>query len=138
MKVQILKDNLAKALSVAGRVVSTRGSLEILSHILLSTEKGRLRVSATNLEIGINYWLGGKVEKEGDITIPARLFIDVINSISSEKIDLSVEELDVRVKSLNDNLVIKGISAEEFPVIPTIQGKPSFVVKSNVLKGEKK
>ncbi len=134
MKVQILKDNLAKALSVAGRVVSTRGSLEILSHILLSTEKGRLRVSATNLEIGINYWLGGKVEKEGDITIPARLFIDVINSISSEKIDLSVEELDVRVKSLNDNLVIKGISAEEFPVIPTIQGKPSFVVKSNVLK----
>jgi len=134
MKAQILKENLAKALSVAGRVVSTRGSLEILSHVLLSTEKGRLRVSATNLEIGINYWVGGKIEKEGDITIPARLFIDVVNSISSEKIDLSVEELNVRVKSENDNLVIKGISAEEFPVIPTIQGTPSFTIKASILK----
>ena len=133
MKVQILKENLVKALAVAGRVVSNRGSLEILSHILLSTEKGRVRVSATNLEIGINYWIGGKIEKEGDITIPARLFIDVINSISSEKIDLEVEEVDVRVKTENDNILIKGISAEEFPVIPSIKGEPTFIIKASVL-----
>jgi len=55
MKASVLKENLAKALSVCGRVVSTRGSLEILSNIMLSTENGRMKVSATNLEVGINY-----------------------------------------------------------------------------------
>ena len=134
MKVQVLKENLAKALSITGRVVSTRGSLEILSHIMLSTENGRIRVSATNLEIGVNYWIGGKVEKEGDITVPARLFTDVINSISSEKIDISTEDLNVLLKSETDNLTIKGISAEEFPLIPTIKKDPLLVIKADVLR----
>ncbi|MDD5693339.1 MAG: DNA polymerase III subunit beta [Patescibacteria group bacterium] len=134
MKASVLKENLAKALSVAGRVVSTRGSLEILSHIMVSTEKGRMRISATNLEIGINYWIGGKIEKEGDITIPARLFTDVVNSISSEKIDISIEEMDVKIKSENDNLSIKGVSAEEFPLIPSIKGEPLLVINSGILK----
>jgi DNA polymerase-3 subunit beta len=134
MKVQVLKENLAKSLSVAGRVVSSRGSLEILSHILLSTENGRMRVSATNLEIGINYWIGGKIEKEGDITVPARLFTDVVNSIASEKIDLAIEDLDVHLKSESDNLTIKGIAADEFPLIPTIKGEPLLTIKADILK----
>ncbi len=134
MKASVLKENLAKALSVAGRVVSTRGSLEILSHIMISTEKGRMRISATNLEVGINYWIGGKIEKEGDITIPARLFTDVVNSISSEKIDISIEEMDVKIVSEKDNLSIKGVSAEEFPLIPTIKGEPLLVINSIILK----
>jgi DNA polymerase-3 subunit beta len=134
MKAQILKENLAKALAITGRVVSSRGSLEILSHIMLSTEKGRLRVSATNLEIGINYWIGGKIEKEGNITVPARLFTDVVNSLSSEKINISVEELNINIKSEVDNLTIKGLSAEEFPVIPSIKGEPTFIIKAEVMK----
>jgi DNA polymerase-3 subunit beta len=134
MKASVLKENLAKALSVCGRVVSTRGSLEILSNIMLSTENGRMKVSATNLEVGINYWIGGKIEKDGDITIPARLFSDVVGSIISEKIDILVEDYDVHIKSENDNLMIKGLPAEDFPIIPTIKDEPTFSIKATDLK----
>jgi DNA polymerase-3 subunit beta len=101
---------------------------------MLQAESGRLRVSATNLEVGINYWIGGKIEEEGSITVPARLFSDVISSLNSEKIDLSLEELTLHIKSGNDKLTIKGLSAEEFPLIPTIQDKTSFAIKSDILR----
>jgi len=134
MKASVLKENLAKALSVCGRVVSTKGSLEILSNIMLSTENGRMKVSATNLEVGINYWLGGKIDKDGEITLPARLFTDVVNSIISEKIELFVEDYNVHIKSSNDNLTIKGLPAEDFPIIPTIKEEPTFSISASVLK----
>jgi len=133
MKVSVLKENLAKALSTCGRVVSTRGSLEILSNVMLSTESGRLKISATNLEVGVNYWLGAKVEKEGAITVPARLLTDVVNSLSTEKVELEIEEMNLHVNSQNDKLVIKGISVDEFPLIPSIENT-SFKISSRVLR----
>lgn len=133
MKVSVLKENLAKALSTCGRVVSTRGSLEILSNVMLSTESGRLKISATNLEVGINYWLGAKVEKEGAITVPARLLTDIVNSLSSQKVELEVEELNLHLKSDKDKLTIKGISVDEFPLIPSIDNT-SFKISSKVFR----
>lgn len=133
MKVSVLKENLAKALSTCGRVVSTRGSLEILSNVMLSTESGRLKISATNLEVGINYWLGAKVEKEGAITVPARLLTDIINSLSSQKVELEVEELNLHINSEKDKLTVKGISVDEFPLIPSIDNT-SFKISSRVLR----
>lgn len=133
MKVSVLKENLAKALSTCGRVVSTRGSLEILSNVMLSTESGRLKISATNLEVGINYWLGAKVEKEGAITVPARLLTDIVSSLSSEKVELELEELNLHLNSDKDKLTIKGISVEEFPLIPSID-TTSFKISSRVLR----
>jgi len=133
MKVSILKENLAKALSICGRVVSTRGSLEILSNVMISTESGRLKISATNLEVGINYWVGAKVEKEGAITVPARLITDVVNSLSSEKIVLDIEETTLHINSDNDKLSIKGISIDEFPLIPKIENT-TFKISSKVLR----
>jgi DNA polymerase-3 subunit beta len=133
MKISVLKENLAKALSTCGRVVSTRGSLEILSNVMLTTEDGRLKVSATNLEVGINYWLGAKIEKEGAITVPARLLTDIINSLSSEKVELEVEELNLHLNSDKDKLTIKGISVDEFPLIPSIDNS-SFKISSKVLR----
>lgn len=134
MKVSLLKENLSKALSICGRVVSTRGSLEILSHVLLQTESGRLKVSATNLEVGVNFWIGAKIEKEGSITVPARLLTDVVSSLNSEKIEIEVTEQTLVVNTGNDKLSIKGLSSEEFPLIPTIEDKTAFEVNSGVLK----
>ena len=60
---------------------STRTSLPVLSNVLLATDGNRLRLSATNLEIGINYWLGSKVEDQGSVTVPARLFAECVSSL---------------------------------------------------------
>ncbi len=83
MKVSLQQEQLAKGLSVVGRGVASgaRSTLPITSNILLATDEGRLRLSATDLEIGINMWLPAMVEEEGATTVPARLFTEFVNSL---------------------------------------------------------
>jgi len=88
MKVSCLQENLAKGLSVVGRAVSPRSTLPVLGNVLLATDNGRLKLSATNLEVGINCWVGAKVEEEGATTIPARTFIDLVNALPPERVDM--------------------------------------------------
>ncbi len=121
MKVSCLQENLAKGLSIVGRAVASRSTLPVLSNVMLATDNGRLKLSATNLELGINCWVGAKVEAEGATTVPARLLTDFVNSLPPERIDL---ELVVRTQTLNARCArfeanIKGIDAQEFPIIPT-------------------
>ena len=121
MKVSCLQENLAKGLSIVGRAVATRSTLPVLSNILLATDQGRLKLSATNLEIGITCWIGGKVEEDGATTVPARTFVDLVGALPAERVDM---ELIVRTQTLNlkcgrfENN-IRGIDATEFPLIPT-------------------
>lgn len=131
MKLSILQENLSKALSLVNRVVSSRSSLPVLSHVLLKTEKGRLRVSATNLEMGIHVWCGAKIEEEGEITVPARLFSDFINSIPNAKVELNVHETVLSCKTDNFQSNINGISADEFPLIPQIKDPKVVSLDSN-------
>ena len=119
MKVSCLQENLAKGLSIVGRAVATRSTLPVLSNILIATDESRLKLSATNLEIGVNCWIGAKVEQEGATTIPSRLLADFVGSLPADKIDL---ELITRTQTLNlksgrYEANIKGIDAQEFPLI---------------------
>lgn len=121
MKVSCLQENLAKGLSIVGRAVASRSTLPVLSNVMLATDNGRLKLSATNLELGINCWVGAKVEEEGATTVPARLLADFVNSLPPERIDM---ELVVRTQTLNARCArfeanIKGMDAQEFPIIPT-------------------
>lgn len=121
MKISCLQENLAKGLSLVGRAVASRSTLPVLGNVMLSTDGGRLRLSATNLEIGINCWVGAKVEEEGATTVPARLLIDFVNSLPQDQINMSLtvrtQELNLRCAQFEAN--IKGIDAQEFPIIPT-------------------
>jgi len=134
MKISCLEENLSKGLNVVSRLVATRGTLEILSHILLSTENGRLKLSATNLEIGINYKVGSKVEEEGSITVPAKLFSELITQLPEGKLTISTDKNSVLVKSGNYESRVNGLSAEEFPLIPKNKNKKSFTINARDLK----
>jgi len=122
MRVSCLQENLAKGLSTVGRAVATRSTLPVLSNVMLATDQGRLKLSATDLEIGINCWIGAQVEEEGAITIPARLLIDFVNALPSERIDmeLNVRTQELHLKCARYEANIKGIDAQEFPLIPTV------------------
>ncbi|RIK29815.1 MAG: DNA polymerase III subunit beta [Chloroflexi bacterium] len=121
MRVSCFQENLAKGLSIVGRAVSTRSTMPVLGNILLEAKDNQLRLAATNREIGINCWIGAKVEDEGAITVPARLLSEFVNSLPPERIDM---ELAVRTQTLSLNCArysanMKGIDAFDFPLIPT-------------------
>jgi DNA polymerase-3 subunit beta len=121
MKISCLQENLAKGLATVGRAVATRSTLPVLSNILLETDEGRLRLAATNLEIGVSCWIGARVEEEGRTTVPARLLTEFVNSLPPGQIDM---ELNERTQTLNLKCAryeanIKGIDASEFPDVPT-------------------
>ncbi|HMO57427.1 MAG TPA: DNA polymerase III subunit beta [Roseiflexaceae bacterium] len=131
MKLSCLQENLRRGLATVGRAIAGKSTLPVLSNILLSTDDGRLKLAATNLEVGITAWIGAKIDTEGAITVPARLLSDVVGSLPNDRIDL---ELDNRTQTLKLTCArfetnIKGIEAEEFPIIPTIadrQASASF------------
>jgi DNA polymerase-3 subunit beta len=120
MKVNVKQQQLAHSLSMVSRAVSPRSTLPVLSNILIKTDKGRLRLSATNLELGITCWIGARIEGEGAITVPSRTFTDLVSALPNEQVimelDNSTQTLNVRCGSSETN--IKGIDAEEFPPIP--------------------
>jgi len=121
MKLTITQAQLAYGLGIVSRAVSPRSTLPVLNNILIATDEGRLRLSATNLELGITCWIGAEIEEEGSITIPARIFSDLVNALPGGKVSLS---LTTRTQTLNihcgtSNFDIKGIDAQEFPPMPS-------------------
>jgi DNA polymerase-3 subunit beta len=120
MKVIVLQETLAHGLSIVSRAVSPRSTLPVLSNVLVATDEGRLRLSATNLELGITCWIGAKIEEEGSTTVPARTFVDLVATLPAEQVSLnlntSTQSLNVRAgSSITD---IKCIDAQEFPPMP--------------------
>ena len=136
MKVTSLQENLARGLQIAGRAVSTRGSLPILGNVLLRTENGRLKLTATNLEVGINVWVPAKVDDEGAITVPAKLFTDFVNSLppGPTELSLNVRTKTVHLKSGQFEANFKGLDAEEFPTIPMSPDKPTTKLTKSTLR----
>jgi len=117
MKAIVKQQQLAQAVGIVARAVTSRSPLPVLANILIQTDNGRLKLSATNLELGISAWLGAKILDEGSLTVPARTFADLVGNLPSEDVTLTADprtqSLNVRCGTLNTD--IKGISADEFP-----------------------
>jgi DNA polymerase-3 subunit beta len=120
MKVSCLQENLARGLSIVARAVAPRSTLPVLGNVLVATDNGRLRLSATNLELGISYWIGAKVEEEGSTTVPARTFVDLVNTLPNDTVamDLTIrnQTLNIRCGAFNND--VKCIDAQDFPPLP--------------------
>ncbi len=131
-----MQENLARGLSVVSRAVSSRSTLPVLANVLLKTEDAGLKLTATNLEIGITYWVPGKIESDGATTVPAKLLTDLVNSLpAGDKIDLELGPGEsLHLKSGRFETHIKGIDAEEFPAIQTAGDRPTTRVAQNVLR----
>ncbi len=134
MQVSITQENFNKALTAVSRVVGNRGSLPVLSNILLRTEKNMLKIAATNLEIGVSYLIGAKVDKEGDITLPAKLLSEYVSSLPSGNIDIKVDKTSADITCENFNSKINGIDADDFPTIPHIDKGSNIEIPSEVFK----
>jgi DNA polymerase-3 subunit beta len=137
MKLSCLQENLKRGLTIVGHAVAGKSTLPVLSNILLATDEGRLKLAATNLEIGITCWIGAKISDAGAVTVPAKLLADVVGGLPNDRIDLALDErtqtLHIACARFEAN--IKGIEADEFPTIPTIADRtPTVTFPPDVLR----
>lgn len=134
MQFSLLQENLNTALSHVSRFISSKSQLPILNNILFSTDNGRLKLSATNLDISINYWTGVKIEKEGAVTVPSRELTEFISYLSPGKLDITVNENNLfTIKSDKIESSFASSSPQDYPQIPTIDPNTSFKIDINLL-----
>lgn len=134
MKIEVTLDNIARALNSISRVTGIRSTLPILNNVLLKTEKGRLQLSVTDLEIGATTWIGAKIEKEGAFTVPARLLTEYVAAGTGKTIRLEKKEAQLSVQTDQGEATIKGLPADEFPLIPETENSPLFTLATPLLK----
>lgn len=134
MKLKVTQENLTKALGYVARVANTRGTLPVLANVLLSVEGNRLKLAATNLDIAISCYVGAQVQKDGSLTVPARLFQDLVSSLPSGVIELEQDDMRLKVQTDHYKSIINGVSAEEFPVMPAIEKGTTWKIPAPELK----
>jgi DNA polymerase-3 subunit beta len=131
MKVQILTPNLQSKLSFLNKAVSPKSQLPVLQNILIEAKGDKIKLSTTDLEIGIEAYCPAKIETEGETTVPAKLFTELINSLTDEVLTLTAEENTLEVQTKRTKSKFQTISSEEFPklyeekgeVLSTLSGK---------------
>src|SRR3989338_2183960 len=134
MKVTVNQKNLKRALGMVEKIVSRNPSLPILNNILLKTDNGRLKISSTNLEVGVNCRIGAIIDEVGEIAIPARVSSDFINNISDEKVILQTKNNILFVNSDKYKTQILGFDTKDFPIIPRLKEGPVAVISSKILR----
>lgn len=134
MRIVVLQEDLQKALATVSRFVSARVQLPVLSNILLSADQAKLRLIATNLEMGISYDLGAKVEQAGALTVPAKLITELVSSLPPGQIYLEEKQERLSIQTNSFMAELGGILASEFPSIPTNIQNTDFSLSREILQ----
>lgn len=134
MNLICLKENLKRNLDNALRIVKYNSTLPILNNFLLSTEKGMLKISSTDLEIGFTSLIPSKILKEGSITVPAQLLNQFINHLPNKNINLEVRDFKLYLNCDNIKASINGLDAIDFPIIPKVKNSSILTINSKILK----
>ncbi len=124
MKLTTQQKNLRQALHRVEKIISRNVALPILYNVLLKTENGRLKIAATNLEVGITTWIGAKIDETGEIAIPARVLSDFVNIVSEDTVTLTTKNNSVFINSAAYKTQILGHDTHEYPIIPKIKSDP--------------
>jgi DNA polymerase III subunit beta len=137
MKLTCQQDTLKRALATVGHAVPSKSTLPVLSNVLLTADAGCLKLAATDLELAISCSLSARIETTGVVTVPAKLLSEYVGALPSDTLALS---LDARTQALQLDCArfaasIKGIEAEEFPVLPTlVEREPTTRFPANLLR----
>lgn len=128
------QENLAQGLTMVGHVAGKNVNLPVLGNVLLKTEAGSLKLSTTNLEMAVNCNVRGKVEAEGEYSVPAKLFLDYVSLLPSGKVELVLKEEGLEIKSGEQETVLKGVPASEFPLLPKLAKNGTVEIPATDLK----
>jgi len=134
MKLFCEQKDLAYALNTVNKAISPNNTLPVLNNILIKAEGKKLFLSATNLELAISLSINADVRNEGAVTVPARLVVNYISLLKSQSLEISLTEgLSFNIKAPESETKMKGINADEFPLIPKIENAKTIKVSSEEL-----
>lgn len=130
MNATVTQENFAKALTHVAKAISSNPSIPVLANVLIEITKDQMKLSTTDLELGISTIIGADVKKEGKVTVDARTLAEFVNSLSGGKLTLDLKDKILEVKNKSNSAEFNIISADEFPPLPEVSGKASFKVQS--------
>lgn len=135
MKVICARKDLHEGVQTAGRAVSPRTSLPILSHLLIKAEEDKLRIAATDLEIGMECVVDARVLEPGSLTAPAKVITEILAALPDTDVALSVDESStVSLKCGTSDFSILGLPPEEFPMLPEVREEVKFTIENDVVR----
>lgn len=133
MKFSCTQENLARALAIIARVASKNTNLPILQNVLIVAKDTGISLSATNLEIGIQIQVRGKVDLPGSFTIPAALLSNYIALLPAERVDCELVNNELKLQTTNHTSCIKGDAAADFPILPLVEKNTCLTINRLVL-----
>jgi len=135
MKIKTLKEDLLKATQTVQNVISPHTTLPILSNILIEAIRDEVRLTATDLDIGISCLFSAKIEETGSITVPAKKLSDIFRELPGEDIEISVKKNNaIEIKSEHSYFRLMGIPKDEFPKLPSFKDKEFINLPQNIFK----
>ena len=134
MKFVSLQENLKDALYIVGHIAGKNVNLPILNNVMIEAEKGNINLITTDLELGIVCKIRGKIETEGSYTLDSKIFYDYISLLPNKKTEIELLENEVKINCEKYNTKIKGMSSEEYPVIPSIVKENKYSISVIELK----
>lgn len=136
MKVTVLTNNLQKKLSFLNHAVSQKSQLPILLNILFETSEGKLKISTTDLEIGIETTLNATIEEEGSATVSAKTFSELINSLIDDNVTLQTSDATFEVVTKKTKSVFPASNRDEFPSLYEEKGEKIATLNEDTLQSD--
>lgn len=134
MKFSCTQENLKRGLLATGYVAGKNVNLPILNNVLLKIDGTSIQLISTNLEVAVRCNIRGKVDEAGEFTVPSKLFLEYVNLLPDDRIDLETSDTFLKVSCRKNSTKIKGIPASEFPLIPSVEGQKTLYISGSVLK----
>lgn len=135
MRFKVEKEALINAIQTVQNVVTNRPTLPILSNILIETQPGNIRLTATDLDIGISCVVPVEILEQGAITVPAKRFGDIVKEFPSENLNVTTKKNNlVIIDSDVCQFKIMGMAKEEFPKLPEFKDKKAIKIEQQKLK----
>ena len=134
MKISSLQENLKNGLYFVSHIAGKNINLPILNNVLIKTQGGKIQLITTDLELGVITTIRGKVEKDGEFTVDSKIFSEYIGLLPNKKVDIELKELSLSVQCENYKTSIKGMSAEDYPLIPSVEKENYYKVEADVFR----
>ncbi|HWY79711.1 MAG TPA: DNA polymerase III subunit beta [Candidatus Sulfotelmatobacter sp.] len=136
MKIDLLTPNLQQKLSFLNRAISTKNQLPVLLNILIETQGNAIKLSSTDLEIGIEVICPAKIEESGKTTVPARLFTELIASLTDDSLTMKTVDSKLEVVTKRTKSVFQTVSGDEFPRLYEVKGEKLAILSGKGIKKE--